>query len=189
MTDTTHELEQTPVAKYDRGYKWLHWSMAFLVLLMLFALIGFAQEMTVEEHMTILTGHSSIGTIISLLLLVRLTKRFVKRDPQPQHILPRWQQMASKSVQFGLYFCMVFIPVTGYLTARFHELPVKVFGNFDISQAAQQSYDQATFDAIRLAHELGIKLIMVLLVLHIGAAFYHRLVKKDGVLASITTAK
>ena len=189
MTDINNKLEQTPALKFDRGYKWLHWSMAFLVLLMLLALVGFAQEMTVEEQMTMLTGHSSIGTIISLLLLVRITKRFVKKSPRPQHIMPRWQQLAAKSTQLGLYFCMVFIPVTGYLTARFHELPVKVFGNFDISQATQQSYNQATFDTLRLAHELGIKLIMVLLVLHIGAVFYHRLVKKDGVLASMTTAK
>jgi cytochrome b561 len=103
--------------------------------------------------------------------------------------LPRWQRLASKSVQFGLYFCMVFIPITGYLTARFHELPVRVFGNFDISQAVQKNYNQETFDTLRLIHESCIKLIMVLLVLHIGAALYHRLVRKDGVLASITTAK
>jgi len=40
-----------------------------------------------------------------------------------------------------------------------------------------------------LAHELGTKMIMILLVLHIGGALYHRFVKKDDVLASMTRVK
>lgn len=44
------------------------------------------------------------------------------------------------------------------------------------------------FDVMRDMHEAGITLLMMLLVVHIGAAPYLRIVKKDDVLASITTA-
>ncbi|MFT4929480.1 MAG: cytochrome b561 [Phenylobacterium sp.] len=182
---SAHQPAEGPAKHYDRGYKWLHWSMAILVLLMLLALIGFAQEMTTEEYKTILTGHSSIGTVISLLLIMRMSKRFIKRDPRPAQNIAQWQQRASKMVQLGLYFCMVFIPLTGYLSARFHQLPVKVFGYFDLNHSAQQAYQQQTFELVRGAHEFGIKLLMVLLVVHIGAVIYHRLIKKDDVLASM----
>jgi len=65
-------------------------------------------------------------------------------------------------------------------------LPVMVFGAFNLNQAGSQGFNQETFDMIRLAHELGTKMIMILLVLHIGGALYHRLIKKDNVLASMT---
>lgn len=188
MTTLTNQSTQTSAKHFDRGYRWLHWSMAILVPLMLLALLGFAQQMTTEEHITMLTGHSSIGTLITVLLMIRVAKRFIKRDPRPVQNIARWQQNASKAVQLGLYFCMVFIPLTGYLTARFHQLPVKVFGYFELNPAAQQSDEQQTFEMLRQAHEFGINLIMVLLVIHIGAAIYHRLINKDGVLASMLAA-
>ncbi len=84
---------------------------------------------------------------------------------------------------------MVFVPLTGYLTARSHTLPVKAFGFLDLSQSAQNGFSQTMFDLARQTHAFGTKLIIALLLLHIGAALYHRLVQKDTVLASITTAK
>lgn len=189
MKNLSNTSETPRTVAYDRAYKWLHWSMAFLVMLMLFAVFGFAGDMSAEERMAMLTGHSSIGTLISVLLVLRLSKRFIRRDPRPTQNTPLWQQRAAKTVQLGLYFSIVFVPLTGYLTARFHALPVKVFGSFDISASAHSNFDQTAFSLLRQAHEFGTKLIMVLLVLHIGAAFYHRLIKKDAVLASMTSAK
>ncbi len=186
MTALTNKIEQTQLTAFDKGYKWLHWSMAFLVMLMLFALMGFADAVTTQERLEMLTGHSSIGTIISILLIARVFKRFIMRDPRPVQNTALWQRRAAKTVQAGLYFCMIFVPVTGYLSARFHELPVKVFGVLDINQGTQLAYNADTFQMIRLAHEWGIKLIMLLLVLHIGAALYHKFIKKDLVLASMT---
>jgi cytochrome b561 len=185
MSELTQTNAQNPTIIFDKGYKWLHWSMAFLMMLMLFALVAFSQPMTTEESMAMLTGHSSIGTIITVLMLVRVTKRFVKRDPRPEQDITRWQQMASKTVQLSLYFCMIFIPLTGYLTARFHELPVMAFGSFNLNSG----HDEAAFELLRSIHAFGIRLFMVLLVLHIGAVFYHRLIKKDGVLASMTRSR
>ena len=187
--DTLIKNNESQVKSFDKGYKWLHWSMAILVMLMLFAAVGFAPGMPQSEHMEMLTGHSSIGTLVSILLIMRVAKRFVKRDPQPMQNIAHWQKLASKVVQLGLYFSLVFVPVTGYLTARFHELPVMVFGAFNLNQAGSQGFNQETFEMIRLAHELGTKMIMILLVLHIGGALYHRFVKKDDVLASMTSLK
>ncbi len=189
MTALTNNTEQSQLTAFDKGYKWLHWSMAFLVMMMLLALFGFADAITTQERMDMLTGHSSIGTLISILLIVRISKRFIKRDPRPVQNIAQWQRRASKVVQMGLYFCMILVPITGYLSARFHELPVKVFGFFDINQGAQLAYNPETFQMIRLLHEWGINLIMLLLVLHIGAALYHKIIKKDLVLASMTRLK
>lgn len=185
---TVNKLEEGAMQKYDLGYKFLHWSMAMLIFLMFFAAIGFAKAITEEERLAMLTGHSSIGILISLLLVLRVTKRFIKKSPTPVQSIAQWNRLAAKVVQRGLYFCMIYIPVTGFLTARLHELPVRPFGLINISQS-QQGFDQSAFFWMRLAHEAGIKLIMLLLVLHIGAALYHRVYKKDNVLKSMLPFK
>jgi len=46
-----------------------------------------------------------------------------------------------------------------------------LFGAFNLNQAGQQGFSQASFDIIRLAHEVGTKMIMILLVLSIDTAY------------------
>lgn len=182
-------LNPSSVVAYDRSYKILRWSMAFLTILMFLAILGFASVTNVEEHKTMLVGHSSIGILISILILIRITKRFIRKDPKPLQDIKNWQRIAANIVQSALYFCMIFVPITGYLTARLHELPVKAFATFNLSQTSPDNYDQAAFNLIRQAHEIGIYLFMSLLVLHIGAALYHRLILKDSVFSTMTTQK
>lgn len=175
-------LSVTRPTHYDLAYRILHWVLAALIFLMFFAILGFASVTTEEEHLTMLIGHSSMGTIISMLIVMRVLKRFVKRDPTPKLDLPKSQHLAARTVQYGLYFMMLWVPVTGYLTARVHELPVMAFGSINYNVM----HNEASFELLRQLHAGGIRVMMLLLVLHVGAALFHKFVKKDGVMASMT---
>jgi len=168
--------------KFDKIQKLLHWSMAFLIILMLFALIGFANEMTIEEHKEMLIGHSSIGSIISALLLFRIIIKRISIKPKAEQIRQaKWQILAAKVVHFGLYLSMILVPVTGYLTARLHELPVMAFGSFKIN-ATTHVYSESSFEFMRNTHEFSIILLISLLTIHISAAICHKVILKDDVL-------
>lgn len=193
-TDSTTNTASSSTAQgqhYTLGYRLLHWAMAVLVLLMLFALMGFnpsTGELSDSERAEMLVGHSSIGSIIAVLLLLRIFKRFIKRDAQPVHDLAVWQKRAAKAVHLGLYLMMALVPLSGYLTANLHKLPVMAFGNFNLNPAAlnnPEAYDQAAFLAMRQLHEIAIFSLISLIILHVGAVLYHRLIKKDQVLASM----
>jgi cytochrome b561 len=158
--------------------------MAALVLLMFFGIVGFAQAITDEERMEMLLGHSSMGTLISIFIIIRIYKRFIKKDAVPDQSINKIQRQASLAVQYAIYFLLVLIPLTGYLTANVHELPVMLFGNFNINGGRE--FNQNLFENLRLIHQLGIYSLMGLLVLHIGAALLHCLVIRDGVLGSMT---
>lgn len=172
--------------KYDLGYKVLHWLMAALIFLMFFAVEGFANTTTTDERITMLIGHSSIGTIITMLLIMRITKRFIIKSKRPEHQLNLWQKRLSNITHIALYICMALVPLTGYLTARASELPVKLFATFNLSQVSSSGYNQVNFDALRSIHESAIIALATLIVLHISAALYHKLIVKDQVLASMT---
>ncbi|MBU2968205.1 cytochrome b/b6 domain-containing protein [Pseudoalteromonas sp. C2R02] len=178
------QIDFTINNKFDKIQKLLHWSMAFLILLMLFALIGFANEMTTEEHKEMLVGHSSIGSIISILLLFRIIKRFTKNPKTAQTKQPKWQVITAKAVHFGLYLSMILVPVTGYFTARLHELPVMVFGSFKINASAHV-YSESNFEFMRNSHEFSIILLISLITIHISAAICHKVILKDDVLKAM----
>lgn len=172
---------------FDLGYKIIHWLMAALVLLMFFGIIGFAQAVTDEERMEMLVGHSSLGTLISIFIIIRIYKRFIKKDAVPAQNISNIQRQASFAVHYAIYFLLVLIPVSGYLAASFHELPVMVFGNFNVNGGRE--FNQTLFENLRAIHQLGIFSLMGLLVLHIGAALLHGIVRRDGVLGSMTRFK
>ncbi|KGJ90975.1 cytochrome b [Colwellia psychrerythraea] len=181
MIDQINNNQQTTT--YDKGYKWLHWLMAALVILMFMATFGFAQANTDAAKIEMLTGHSSIGSVIFLLFVIRFCKRFIFKSPRPKHELAPLTNVGAKVGHLTLYSLLFYVPVTGYLSARAHELPVYWFGQLNL--ATLTGYQQSSFEMIRSFHQLGVQTLMVVVVLHIAAAVFHGLVKRDGVFSSM----
>ncbi|MCI2398756.1 cytochrome b/b6 domain-containing protein [Aliiroseovarius subalbicans] len=168
-------------SRYTLGFRWVHWIMALVILTMLAFGQKFAGEMTVADRTFSLGAHASLGVLVVMFLLTRIVLRLTGRSGRPNHAIAPWQSLASKTVQAGIYLCLIFVPVTGILTARAHELPVQPFGMASISTS-----DPAFYDMIRPLHDYGTKALMLLLALHIGAALMHRFVLRDGVMASMS---
>lgn len=166
---------------YTWSYKLLHWLMAALITLMFFAFWGFELAQTNADKMEMLVGHSSLGTIISLLLLFRLSKLFIFKQPRPDHQLTERYSKAAKISHYLMYLLMAVVPLSGYLTANFHQLPVMAFASFSLNGTA----DEAMFSTLRTIHSTSIKLFIALIVLHVGVALFHKLILKDQVMYSM----
>ena len=171
---------------YDLGYKILHWLMAAMLIFMVVAGQGFGSVVSEADHLVMLTGHSSFGVVITLLLIIRLSKRFIFKSPVPNQQLTGWNQALSKTIQYGIYIALITVPATGMLTARSHELSVTPFGLINVSQSATSGFNQGQFELLRLMHETSLKVLVVLVLVHVAGAMYHRLIRKDAVLASMT---
>ncbi len=167
--------------RYTLIFRLIHWITAGIILVMLIAGQRFGTELPDAERAFSLMGHSSLGVLVVAFLLVRLTMRLSGMAGRPTHDIASWQSFASRAVQAGIYLLMIYLPITGFLTARAHSLPVKPFGMVSIS-----STNQAAFEAIRPWHEIGTKALIFLLALHIGAALMHRFVYRDGVMRSMS---
>lgn len=166
---------------YSFSYKLLHWSMALLLCLMLFAFWGFNPELSAQERTTMLVGHSSIGTIISVLFIIRFTKRFVLNHQRPEITGTQQQKQAAKVIHKLMYLFMFMVPATGYATANFHQLPVKVFAQFSLNSHA----DLTLFNTLKTLHLSAIYGLISLVLVHLVAAIYHKLVLKDQTMAKM----
>lgn len=168
------------ISEFATRFKIIHWVMAVLILTMLIAGQNFGGPMPEDERRFSLAMHATLGVFVILLLIRRLRYVLSGRAQRPEHDLPGWQKSVSRLVQYGIYAMLVFVPVTGILTAVHSKVAVKVFGLFNIAQG-----DASRFDVIRPFHETGTKILAVLLVLHVGAALYHGLIRRDGVFRSM----
>lgn len=166
---------------YSWAYKWLHWLMAALIIVMFLALQGFSPNMSDADRTVMLVGHSSIGTIISALLVIRISKRFVLKHKQPQHDLAPMQTAAAQLNHYALYALMILVPLSGYMTANFHQLPVQLFGSVSLNGTA----DAEVFSTLRLVHSTLVKALITLVSFHIAAAFWHKWIAKDDVFSSM----
>ena len=166
--------------KYDRVAKTLHWLIGVLVIMLL---IGgsFMEELPDAEKTSIVMVHSGIGSMILLLMVLRLAWR--SSHPPPQLLpAPGWQHAATRIVHWGFYVLVILQPIFGIAQSLYTPFPVAPFGLFTLTGEP----DEGLYNTFHVLHGLTASLIMLFLLIHVLAAFYHHLFKRDAVLKRMT---
>lgn len=166
--------------KYDGVAKTLHWLIGVLVILLLFG-GNFMEGLPEAEKPAIAMIHSGIGSLILLLMIARL---FWRMGHPPPVLLPApaWQHAATRVVHWGFYGLVILQPIFGILQARHTSFEVAPFGLFSLTGEP----DESSYEIFHELHEIAATLIIVFLLIHVGAALYHHLFKKDAVLKRMT---
>ena len=172
---------ETPTdnARYNNVAIALHWLIAVGVLVM----IGLGWYMTdipkgTPERAYFFNLHKSIGVTVGVLALIRLWWRATHRPPPLPGSMAGWEVSAAKLNHALLYACIIAMPVIGFLASNFTKYGVKYFG---IQIGPFFAENQALRDSLQAVHGLLSYLLVVLVIVHVLAAFKHLLVDKDGV--------
>jgi cytochrome b561 len=163
----------------------LHWLMALMILTMLF--IGVGMVATVSEWHTWLVGiHKPLGIAILLLAIVRLVVRRRRPPPPLPADLPAPQKLAAHASHWLLYGLMIAMPLIGWAMLSAGGYPVMLSSSLRLP--AILPFDPTAFAILRHLHTwLGLLLFLTFLA-HLAAALYHGLIRRDGVLSSMTGA-
>lgn len=122
--------------------------------------------------------HKSIGLTIAILVIVRVAWRMTHPAPALPAAMPAWQRYAAKVSHFGLYACLVIMPVTGYLGSSFTKYPIVYFGN----KLPHWGWDAPAWKELCSDIHYGtVTVLMILIAVHIAAAMKHLLINRDGV--------
>jgi cytochrome b561 len=164
--------------RYDITLRILHWIMAILLI----SLIALGFYMTSIEDAPgsswYFNLHKSLGLIAAALILMRIFWRLTHKPvPLPEPVI-MLQVKISRLVHFLLYICMVLMPLTGYLGATFSKHGIAFFG-LQLPQWVNANHDVA--EQFFEIHETIAWVLIVLISLHVLAAFQHLFLKKDGV--------
>lgn len=161
----------------------LHWLMAVMIVSMLFIGVGMVTSVS-ERHDWLLRIHKPIGIAILLLAVLRLIVRLRNPPPPLPADLPAVQKWAAYASHYLLYALMLAIPLVGWAMLSAGGYPVMLSHSLRLPPIFPVS--ATAFAILRHAHAWLAMLLFLTFLAHLGAALYHGLIRRDGVLSSMT---
>jgi cytochrome b561 len=169
---------------YSLAARKFHWWTAALIVLQL--PLGFAMDNRANHRNifdattnTMYSAHKLVGFVVLWLVVARLIYRLQNGAPRDEPGLAQWQIAASHATHWGLYALLLLVPLGGWLGVSFYGAR-DVFGLFSLPPIAP--VNQKLSETVFKLHGAGAVLIALLLAAHIGAAFFHHFIRRDGVL-------
>ncbi|MBC3434564.1 cytochrome b [Pseudomonas sp. BW16M2] len=156
----------------------LHWLMAALILAMLFIGVNMVGDLS-PRHPLLVELHKATGLALLVLVILRITLRLALPHPALPGDLPRLQRLAAGASHLLLYGLMLAMPLLGWamLSAGGYPRPLQL--------PAIAPHDLQLYAVLRQAHGWAGYLLFATVLLHLGAALVHALVRRDGVLRSM----
>ena len=171
-------------ARYNKVAVILHWVMALAFFLMLAS--GFAMEyleLPKSLKFNMFQWHKSLGVLLLIAFFLRLGWRLWHKPPVLTGF-PYWETLLSKLGHWGLYACMLIMPLSGWamVSASVYGLPTIVFGLFEWPHIPNISGNETVQGAARFAHFIFALGFTALILGHIAAVFKHSLIDKHPIL-------
>jgi len=155
----------------------LHWLMAICILAMLF--IGVGMVSTVHpDYLSLVSIHKPLGIVILVLALIRLVVRLTSGAPQLPQSMPEPMKLAAHLSHLAFYLLMIGLPLIGWGMLSAAEYPVVVFG---VHLPFILPHSNSLHTLLWNAHRFLALCFFALIVIHLGAALLHGLVRRDGV--------
>lgn len=123
-------------------------------------------------------SHKLIGMLILMFVIARLANRLLNGAPGDEPTLEPWQRIVSHITHWTIYALLLIVPLLGWLATSAYG-PFQPFG-IPLPRLLADNQDLAT--RLYGIHELAAKLLFVLVLMHVGAALFHYVIRKDGVL-------
>jgi cytochrome b561 len=163
----------------------LHWTMAVLVLAMLF--IGIAMVASLADYHRLVAIHRPLGILILVLVAIRLVNRLINPPPPLPSGMPLLLKLAAHGSHIVLYALMFALPLVGWGMLSAGGYPVVLAGSLHLPAILPHS--DGLYAVLRPLHTVLAFLLFATFLAHLGAALMHALIFKDGVFASMTSGK
>jgi cytochrome b561 len=101
--------------------------------------------------------------------------------------MPGWEVQASKINHALLYMCIIVMPLSGFSATQFTKYGVNFFGLFKIPPMGSEN--KVVYDLLQGVHGVTATLLIILVVIHVLAAFKHLLINRDKVFQRMLPGK
>jgi cytochrome b561 len=167
-------------APYSTPAKAFHWLAAALVLFQV-PLAFYMESLPISpDKLETYALHKSIGMTIFTLTAARLAWRLISPPPAMPPGTPGWQSIVARTTHWAMYFILLAMPLTGWLSSSAANFPVSVFGLATLPDLVAP--DPQLHEGLEEAHEALGYLLLALLSAHVAAALHHHFWRRDAVL-------
>ncbi|ACD19348.1 cytochrome b [Paraburkholderia phytofirmans] len=160
----------------------LHWTMAPLIIAMLFIGVGMVATVS-RAHDTLIAIHRPLGIALLLLVVLRMGVRSTRGSPPLPDDIPAPQRFAAKASHLVLYVLMAAMPLIGWGMLSAAGYPVTLYGPLHLPPIAPHNVE--LFALLRALHTWFAFALFATVLLHLAAALFHGLIRRDGVFSSM----
>jgi cytochrome b561 len=161
----------------------LHWTMAVMVLAMLF--IGIGMVASLSDYHWLVSIHKPLGILILILVAIRLVNRLLYPPPPLPEGMPAWQRFAAYTSHIVLYALMFALPLVGWAMLSAARYPIVLYGPLELPPILP--HDAALYAVLRATHTVLAFLLFATFIAHFSAALMHALIYRDGVFPSMAS--
>jgi cytochrome b561 len=175
--------DSKPLARHAAAMIALHWASAAAMLLSAAAALVRAGSENEALRDAMLDVHRQSGLVVLLALALRLGARWRHGLADHAGPQPRMMRLAARAAHASLYAMLAVLPLLGLATSQAHEVTVRLFGLWALPAIVEADPDLA--ERLSDYHAWSAWVLLGLLAAHVGAALWHHLVRKDGVLQAM----
>jgi cytochrome b561 len=182
MTNITRVRPMMIIHRFNPLQRTLHWVMAVCILAMLFIGVGMVSTVA-PEYLTLVNIHKPLGIAILVLALIRLVVRLRYGAPALPADLPEPMKLAAYLSHYALYALMIAMPLIGWAMLSAAKYPVVLWPGVRLPPILPLNPGLHT--ALWNAHFYLAFLFFALILMHLAAALFHALIRRDGVFDSM----
>lgn len=172
-------MTQTHTAVYSPAAKALHWLMVVLIVAQYTTAFLLPHIGRKTPPSDVINLHFSLGVLVMLVMLVRLGHRLLHPVALEVADAAPWERLLAKATHWLIYMILIVSPVLGWASASAHNLPVTLFG---ITMPALAAPGTGWANQAGDIHGTAMWVLLWMLGLHVAAALFHHLVRRDGTL-------
>jgi cytochrome b561 len=174
---------KAPIEIYSPTARRLHWTTVVLLLIQIpvgLYMVYRGNALNIWDTLTnvLYSGHKLIGVTILVVVIWRLAYRFSRGAPADEPTIEPWHRIVSRLNHWGIYLLLLATPIAGYIgISLFPALDI-----FGIPLPGVVAPDKEAAKTAFAIHGLLVLLLVLMIALHVGAALYHYVIRKDNVL-------
>lgn len=177
-------VSTVPVEVYSPTARMFHWLTVALIAVQIpigFYMVYRGGALNIWDSLTnnLYSSHKLIGFIVLWLIAARLFYRLTQGAPADEPTLEPWQKAVSHVTHWAIYALLIAVPIGGWIGVSAYPA-TSIFGLFNLP--ALVAPDKPFAEMVLMYHGYAATLLAGLIAMHIGAALFHHLIRKDNVL-------
>lgn len=160
----------------------LHWIIAAILLAMIPAgMVMIQPGLDRSVQNALFMFHKNMGVVVLVLMIWRLAYRAMNPPPPLPASVPEWQRRAAGMTHVLLYVTVLAMALSGYVRVVAGGFPLELWDGIGVPRLVPRS--DALANTAKAVHWATHYVVILLIAMHVGAALFHGLVKRDGVFA------